>query len=476
MQLRIKVAFFFVLLCNDLFAQVQEYNLYRFNQYGSYELLVGGKLDGKDKLKVRCLIVYSNSDENTRITDSLLDLQGPRSVMNKDSFVIHVVQLINTLKNDSGGYCPSPSKLRFYSKEIQHSSYAGGVRIYIDPESPYWTDYKGKFKSRDIGPAPGQPQLLAFKNNLKFFDMVIKKPYTPERLHSKISQLEDTIWEQRQQIGRLNYEIEELKRLDGGIALELAWLGGSADPGTLASAFSVRPLFMQKMGLFLKRKQPGSLARDWSVTSSLSVGTSLFFGQIEQNGATYIENLGWEFRAGEPYERLVYAKGIEERMEFRSINAGLGIGLMREWERWQLDFAATVTIQKVTMARSSLQSGLFSFGGRFPNINPEDTVFSGTGDFYTNVPVKTENVNMPVDRLFFDYSLGITGTYWFSDEKNLGACFGFNYLSLGMPFKNANNGLFATSDIASYQSLWSRFGNQQFDGIQTRLGLIFKLR
>lgn len=475
--MRLIILFLTVFLLRlSLDAQINSFNFQRFDQTGLRELRLGAEKEAINSPRVRCLVLYSNTTENYRFIDSLLDLQRTASVLNKDSFVVYAVELFKPEKKDTGGYCPPPSRMFFYGKEIAHASYGGGVWIYVDPESAYWSSYRGKLKSKDIASAPDQAKLLSFKSSSKFFDLVKRHSYSPERLYSKIRSLEDTLWEQRQQIGRLNYEIEELKHLDGGISMEIAWLGESAEPSTLTSAFSVRPLFMQKMGLFLKRKQSGSLARDWSVTSSLSVGTSLFSGQIKQNGATYVENLGWQFRAGEPYERLVYARGIEEHMEFRSINAGLGIGLMREWERWQLDFAATVTIQKVTMARSSLQSGLFSFGGRFPNINPEDTVFSGTGDFHTNVPFKTENVNMPVDRLFFDYTLGITGTYWFSDEKNVGVCFGFNYLSLGLPFKNANSGLFATSDIASYQSLWSRFGNQQVDGINTKVGLIFKLR
>jgi hypothetical protein len=476
MQLPIRILLICFLLSKSLIGQTQGFHFLRFNQNGLQELKIESADVNQEKSKIRCLILYANNEGNSWFIDSLLDLQGHKSILNKDSFIIHAVELYKPEKKDTGDYCPPPSKLYFYGKEVQHASYAGGVWIYVDPESTFWFYYKNKLKSWDIGPAPGQPKLLSFKNNAKFFEMVTKRAYTPERLHSKLRLLQDTIWDQRQQIGRLNYEIAALKRIEGGILWEFAVLGVSTIPNTRELDFASGPIFMQKGSAFVGKRLTSSQSSDWAVTSSISLGSSLFAGKIEQSNSTYTENLGWQFRGGEPFERIVYARGVEEHMEFRSINAGLGIGLVRDWERWQFEIQTALTVEKVTMARFSLKNSLFSFGGRFPNLRPEDTIMSGTGDFHTNVEFQTENVNIPSERLYFSYSIGVGSTYWFSDEKLFGVTFGLNYLSLGLPFKTPSSGWFANNDIASYQPLWSRFGKQQIDGVQSKIGFIFKLR
>jgi hypothetical protein len=313
-------------------------------------------------------------------------------------------------------------------------------------------------------------------------DLITKKSYTPERISARINSLNDAIENQSFVISSLRKELSQIRGLSLGLLYEITIFECGNMPATFVSNFNVDKINMHRFGISVRRSIFNWTEKGYSISSTLSIGQSHFKGQINQKKNTFSENLGWYVRGDEPYERFAYMNGIDEQLNLKSTNLGVGLSFSRVFNKAEetngklnLELEASTVIHRVNSARFGLNSAMVSFGGRFPYLNPEDTIFSGTGDFVSNVPLRFKDGNIPVDRNYLSYNIALKATYWFPKSKKYGINFGIGYTGMNLPFNGMNSRLFTSNDLGSYQSLWTRFGNQYLNAIQLNLGMYYKL-
>jgi hypothetical protein len=454
-------------------------------QYGYlYNKDIGTSTDMKNP-KLRIIVLYKRNSTNMKAVDSLLDLKSS-SIFNNDTFRVYLVELYKApLRPEDAGVCPPASRLTFYGKIINHSVVSDGVWVLLDTtqsklKPSYWETVKKRNNNLKFIPSAFADGLIEITNRGEFYNMITRPHYRVENLYRNTQQLQNEISNLYAEILNLRSELNASNVLNSlsrttllSISAQQNFLSFTSNKLPGLKDFTLDKLSSSCLELSLENRIP---KESYSITREITIGFREVRGEIKQNGGTRNENLGYYMRGFTPYERIVYTNNLKEEFTLSFVSAGIGLGLRKELSTLDIFFKAGGTVFKSVSTNFNVQADAISFGGIFPEINPVDTIFSGVGDFYTNLKYSKKDGRIPIESTTLGLNLSLGADYWLSAERNIGIKAGMHYQQHQTIFSGTQSGLFSSTDLASYNPLVARLGNASMRGFGLSLGIVYKLQ
>lgn len=482
MSMQLKRAYFvaiFLLLqigYPSVYAQIA---LLRHTQHGYLHNLDIGKGPESKNPKLRVLVLYNDSVENKSFIDSLVTL-GKTDIFNRDTFRLYLVKLHKPPVVE--GVCPPASRLTFYGKEINHSVISGGIWIFLDTtesklDLSYWDAVRERNSDVQFKPSTVCTQLLAIPNKMDLYRMVSRPYLQPDNAFRHLQKELETVNDKYLSLlvkfnEKVQYEENRNTRL---LSLSLKYTPLSLPKGHLIrlDGFGMYNLINQAMVANLESRIPKT---SYVITTNINISYESISGELRQIGKAMNENMGWFTKSQTPYQRMVYFTGLNERFLMQFVSTGVAIGIRKELNN--LDLTTSFGAKALNKVHSvvSANARSLSFGGIFPDINPVDTIFSGIGDFYSDIEFSTTGRRVPIERTILGYSFIFGVDYWLTRDKTFGIKGSLCYERYGTVYRASSPRLFESTDLSSYNPLVARLGNASMSGFGLSLGIVYKLQ
>jgi hypothetical protein len=423
--------------------------------------------------------MYKKTQNTFKFVDSLKALYNT-PLFNSDTFRMYLVELYKP--PILPGVCPPSSNLTFYGKNVDHSAIADGVWILLDTtesklKPTYWEAVKERNSSLRILNSSFSDSLVQISDKGDFYRMITRPHLRIENSYRKFQNDFDYLLQEivdlRSELNEANLKHDESRITLLSISAQQNFLGVSFNNFPGLKDFALDKLQSSSLDVALENRFP---KESYSITREISFGFREVGGEIRQNLGTRNESLGYYMRGFTPYERMVYTEGLKEDFKLAFVSAGFGLGLRKELNTLDVFIKAGGTVFKSVSTNFNAQADAISFGGIFPDINPDDTIYSGVGDFYTNLKYSKKDGRIPIESTTLGLNLSLGADYWLSAERNIGIKAGLYYQQHQTVFSATQSGLFSSTDLASYNPLVARLGNASMRGFGLSLGIVYKLQ
>ncbi|MFN9109135.1 MAG: hypothetical protein ACK5XN_03510 [Bacteroidota bacterium] len=429
--------------------------------------------------KLRLLVMYKKTQSTTKFVDSLKALYNT-PLFNSDTFRMYLVELYEP--PILPGVCPGSSNLTFYGKNIEHSAIADGVWVLMDTtesklKPTYWEAVKERNPNLRIMNSSFSDSLVQISDKGDFYRMITRPYLQIENAYRKFQNDVDYLLQEivnlRSELNEANRKHDQSRTTLISISAQQNFLGIGDESFPGLKDFKLDKLQSSNLDVALENRIP---KENFAITREISFGFREVSGEIRQNVGTRNESLGYYMRGFNPYERMVYTDDLKENFKLAFVNAGFSLGLRKELNTLDLFFKVGGTVLKSVGTNYNAEAKAISFGGIFPEINPVDTIFSGVGDFYTNMKYAKNDGRVPIESTTLGINLSFGADYWLSAERNIGIKAGLHYQQQQTIFSGTQSALFSSTDLSSYNPLVARLGNASMRGFGLSLGIVYKLQ